>query len=179
MDSWFTSILTSWLLIIIGACTVKYLFDGTSRKLTEDHIDSKKGIKEMSGRSKLTKANSSKKQYDSTAASSLFDSICEEDDKEIATMEGIMKLGEMIGIDASTDIRMLVILWKFEAKTKPGCITRSEFLGGMESSYITDAKGLETSLYTFDPGFLETAGWIINNYHYFIFIACFELRLFF
>ena len=154
MDSWFTLTLTFWLLIIIGACTVKYLFEGR-RKLTEDYLNSKNRIKEMSGRSK---ANSSKKQYDSTAASSLFDSICEDDDKEIATMEGIMKLGEMIGIDASTDIRMLVILWKFEAKTKPSCITRSEFLGGMERSYITDAKGLETSLYTFDPGFLETAG---------------------
>ena len=105
---------------------------------------------------------SSKKAFDITAASSLFDSICEEDDKELATMEGIMKLGEMIGIDASTDIRMLVMLWKFDAKTKPGCITRSEFLTGMKNSYIADAAGLEASLYTFDAGFLETAGGTIN-----------------
>lgn len=114
----------------------------------------------MSGKSKAkakTTASQKVAKVDSEAASALFDSIAEEDDKELATMEGIMKLGEMIGIDASVDVRMLVILWKFGATSKSGCITRSEFVSGMESNYIADAAALQGSLYTFETGFLETA----------------------
>jgi len=64
-------------------------------------------------------------------------------------------LGEILGLDATTDVRILSILWKFGAKTKPGCITKTEFLSGMESSFISDKQGLIDSLYTFDIGFLE------------------------
>ena len=164
MDSWLPPILTSvFFLFIIGACTGRYLFvSDRNRTLDEDPIDDRKRTKEaMSKKGKSSKGGSTsakKSTFEVSAVESLFDSICEEDDKELATMEGIMKLGELIGIDASTDIRMLVMLWKFGAITKAGCITRSEFLSGMEKSYITDVASLKESLYTFDAGFLETSG---------------------
>ena len=59
---------------------------------------------------------------------------------------------------------MLVILWKFGATSKSGCITRSEFVSGMESNYIADAAALQGSLYTFETGFLETAGIAMTNF---------------
>ena len=55
---------------------------------------------------------------------------------------------------------MLVILWKFGATTAPGCITRSEFLSGMESNYIADVAALKSSLYVFETGFLEATGFL-------------------
>lgn len=75
----------------------------------------------------------------------------------LLVLDGIMKLGEIIGIDASSDVRMLMILWKFGAASKQGCITRKEFVSGMETNYIADAEGLKSSLYTFDSGFLESS----------------------
>ena len=47
-------------------------------------------------------------------------------------MSGICQLGEDIGIDAATDVSILVLCWKLGAKAKPGHIMEQEWLQGME-----------------------------------------------
>lgn len=47
-------------------------------------------------------------------------------------MSGICQLGEDIGIDAATDVSILVLCWKLGAKAKPGHIMEQEWLEGME-----------------------------------------------
>lgn len=104
------------------------------------------------------KGKSAKKTvYNNGGAVELFSLLADPENPDIATMEGIFKLGELLEIDASADVRILSILWKFGAISKPGCITKAEFLAGMESNFITDIKGLKDSLYTFDTGFLEAS----------------------
>ena len=48
-------------------------------------------------------------------------------------MSGICQLGEDIGIDAATDVSILVLCWKLGAKAKPGHIMEQEWLEGMEA----------------------------------------------
>lgn len=47
-------------------------------------------------------------------------------------MSGICQLGEDIGIDAATDVSILVLCFKLGAKAKPGHIMESEWANGME-----------------------------------------------
>lgn len=54
-------------------------------------------------------------------------------------------------------MRILVLLWKFGAKTKAGCITKAEFVCGMDLNGIADEGKLCSSLPLFDPGFLDLA----------------------
>jgi len=49
------------------------------------------------------------------------------------------------------------LLWKFGAKSKPGCVTKEEFAAGMEKNNVADEDRLKSSLSLFDPGFLEAA----------------------
>ena len=61
---------------------------------------------------------------------SLLDEDC--DDPDALYMEDIVKLCEQLGIqDPSSDIRVLVMLWKLGAQSKPGCITKDEFTKGI------------------------------------------------
>lgn len=47
-------------------------------------------------------------------------------------MSGICQLGEDIGIDAATDVSILVLCWKLGAKGKPGHVMEAEWVEGME-----------------------------------------------
>lgn len=47
-------------------------------------------------------------------------------------MSGICQLGEEIGVDAATDVSILVLCWKLGAKAKPGHVTEAEWTEGME-----------------------------------------------
>lgn len=47
-------------------------------------------------------------------------------------MGGICQLGEDIGIDAATDVSILVLCFKLGAKAKPGHIMETEWSEGME-----------------------------------------------
>lgn len=56
----------------------------------------------------------------------MFTMISDEEDPTIASMEGICKLCEALGIDALEDIRVLVLLWQLGANDKPAQINKDE-----------------------------------------------------
>ena len=47
-------------------------------------------------------------------------------------MSGICVLGEDIGIDAATDVSILVLCYRLGAKAKPGHVMQDEWMEGME-----------------------------------------------
>lgn len=81
--------------------------------------------------------------------------MADEDDPECMSMEGISTLSETLNMDPSSDVRVLVLMWKLGAVSKPGCISKSEFINGMKSIQKTNAKGLNDYLPMLDPGFIE------------------------
>jgi DCN1-like protein 1/2 len=88
------------------------------------------------------------------AIQEMFDAIAEEDDPDIATMEGISNLADELNIDPLEDIRILVLLHKLGANAKPGQIRRDEWSKGCETlstDTIEKFKGLLPSL---DTGFM-------------------------
>ena len=56
------------------------------------------------------------------AVTKIFASIEDKEDPNTASMEGIWKLYEDLGIDAVEDIRILVLLWQLGANDKPAQI---------------------------------------------------------
>jgi hypothetical protein len=85
----------------------------------------------------------------------MFDEIADEDDNSIATMEGISKLAEHLGIDPMEDIRILVLLYKLGAKSKPAQISRSEWISGCEKLQLDSVDKLKMLLPSLDLGFME------------------------
>lgn len=83
-----------------------------------------------------------------------FDSLADEDDPELISMSGICRMAEILSLDASSDVRILVLLWRLGAKSKPGSITRSEFLEGMRSLQKEKIEDFKSTLAELDPGFL-------------------------
>jgi len=57
--------------------------------------------------------------------SKMFDAYADEDNF-VASLDGLSKLGDDIGIDALEDVRILVLMWKMQAKAKPAQINRDE-----------------------------------------------------
>jgi hypothetical protein len=68
---------------------------------------------------------------------------------------GIAVLGEKVGIDATEDIRILVLLWKMDCK--PGSITLAEWTRGCEKLGVDSWESLKAKLPSLETGFLETA----------------------
>ncbi len=95
--------------------------------------------------------------FDEQAAHNFFNSLADADDTELISMEGISKLCEQLSIDPNTDVRVLVLMWKLGALSKPGSISRTEFIQGMKKLNKCDVGGLITVLPSFDPGFLDRA----------------------
>jgi len=89
-----------------------------------------------------------------TAIAKMFVTIADDDDPNSASMEGISKLCNSIGIDPYEDIRVLVLLWKLGANDKPAQISKEEWSKGcalLQVDSITKFKSLLPSL---DPCFL-------------------------
>ena len=63
-----------------------------------------------------------------------------------------------LSIDPSTDLRALVIMWRLGAFSKPGCITKQEFVKGMKAldTHALQSLGNKIKKNEFDAGFLET-----------------------
>ena len=101
------------------------------------------------------KSSSAKKGFDVEGCESLFNSFADVEDPDIISMDGIQHIGEQLDIDPSSDVKILVICWKLGAVSKPGCITRTEFLKAMESMNFNSISAIKDALPTFDPGFLE------------------------
>ena len=95
---------------------------------------------------------------DEEAVDVLFNSLADEDDPECMNMDGIGTFCEMLDMDPSTDVRLLVLLWKMAAVSKPGTVTRKEFTTGMLTVLKKDSiEGIKSVLSSLDPGFLERA----------------------
>lgn len=92
---------------------------------------------------------------DVKAVERLFDSLVDPDDPDTMYMDGISKMCESLGLDPATDVRVLVLLWKLGAVSKPGCITRNEFVSGFQKLRVGDVDKLKALVPSFDPGFLE------------------------
>lgn len=80
-----------------------------------------------SKKSTTTSVSSSKPVVNEENIVKMFDSLADEDDPELITT-GISTICENLKIDPSSDVRILVLLWKLGAKSKPGSITKSKIL---------------------------------------------------
>jgi hypothetical protein len=103
----------------------------------------------------------------SAAVVALFDSLADPDDPELISMEGLQSLGDKVGLDASSDVKFLVLLWKLGAGSKPGCVTRTEFYKGMRTMRKESLDALRQMIPSLDPGFLERAEF--RDYYKFVF----------
>lgn len=102
-----------------------------------------------------TKKSKQEDVIDYEILEAVFNEFADPDDSEIITMEGISKISEHLGIDPSADVRILVILWRLGSSSKPGVITKAEFIAGMRALRKDSIAGLKELLPSFDPGFLN------------------------
>lgn len=69
---------------------------------------------------------------------------------------GIAALGEKLGLDVESDLRILVLLWKADAK-KPGTLTQQEWMTAAKNDVLQVSNGWESlkeQLPSLDIGFL-------------------------
>lgn len=92
---------------------------------------------------------------DDEAASALFAEIADDDDPSVASMEGISKLCEKLGIDPLEDIRILVLLWKLGSKEKPAQISKDEWMSGCQTLHVDSIDGFIELLPSLELGFLD------------------------
>lgn len=119
-------------------------------------------------------------EFDSVSAEAFYTTLCDPEEPEIISLEGIGSLCESLGIDAASDVRALVLVWKLGAITKPGQITHNEFINGLKNFNVWNIDGLKTLLPSLDPGFLEKSEFRGNiSFYYEIFFRnLFKLSLF-
>jgi len=108
--------------------------------------------------------SSSKKKRGSSSASpgmnnesaeKLFQEIADEDDDQVAGMEGISQLCEQLNIDPLEDMRVLVLLWKMGANEKPAQISKQEWMQGCTKLQVDSVAKFESILPSLDTGFLD------------------------
>jgi hypothetical protein len=110
----------------------------------------------FSSKKKATPAPAPASNFDTKAANGLFDSlILDPEDPDVLYMDGISKLCDSLQLDPAADVRVLVLLWKLGAVSKPGAITRTEFVAGLQKLQASDVSKLKSLLPSFDPGFLD------------------------
>jgi len=90
----------------------------------------------------------------SKAVSKMFDEIAEDDDPNVATMEGICAFAEKLDIDPMEDIRILVLLQKMGANEKPAQISREEWIKGCEKLQTDSIQKFKDLLPSLDTGFM-------------------------
>jgi len=112
-------------------------------------------ISTVSSDNPTTMTPSDDAQLNEASITSMFDSLAEEDNPYVVSMEGITNLCESLEIDPMEDIRILVLLWKMGANAQPGHINRDEWMKGciqLKADSIAKLKKLMPGL---DVGFLE------------------------
>jgi hypothetical protein len=85
----------------------------------------------------------------------LFQSLADPEDPETISIEGLGALCEKLGIDASADVRALVLAMKLGSKSKPGRITHEEFLEACKRLQVSNEDQIRAKLPALDPGFME------------------------
>jgi len=85
----------------------------------------------------------------------LFKTYADEESPDVMDMEGISRLSEALGIDPTADVRILVLMWRLGAVSKPGQVSCDEFQNGMENVGCDTIESLVELAPSLDPGFLE------------------------
>lgn len=109
---------------------------------------------------KPTSASTAKRSTPSSSVPSaereeFFNSLADPEDPESISIEGLGSLCEQLGIDASSDIRALVLAQKLGAGSHPGKITRAEFLEGTRLMNVGSVAQIQARLPSLDPGFMD------------------------
>lgn len=94
-------------------------------------------------------------QVDEAAVNAMFDAIADPEDDSIANMEGISTLCEHLGIDPVEDVRILVLLHKLGARSKPAQITREEWVEGCHRLRVDSLDKFKALLPSLELGFME------------------------
>mmetsp|Transcript_11568 Transcript_11568/g.24402 ORF Transcript_11568/g.24402 Transcript_11568/m.24402 type:complete len:270 (+) Transcript_11568:227-1036(+) len=92
---------------------------------------------------------------DEAAALKLFEDISDQEDPNVANMEGISTLCEQLGIDPLEDVRVLVLLWKMGAAKKPAEICKEEWMQGCNNLRVDSIDKFKALLPSLDIGFLD------------------------
>lgn len=130
------------------------MFKGAATKGSAVAAKSLKGKTTSSSSSSIASTNIA--ALDEKKVDALFTSLADEDDCDFMSMDGIEKLCEKLKIDPSTDVRLLVLLWKMKAIAKPGSVSRKEFTEGMMTVLKKDTlEAVKGDLSSLDPGFIE------------------------
>ena len=87
----------------------------------------------------------------------LFAKYAAADDGSVMDMEGISNLSQALSIDPTSDVRILALMWRLGACSKPGQISLSEFEAGMQRLGCETLESLAPVTPGLDPGFLERA----------------------
>ena len=77
------------------------------------------------------------------------------DEGNVASMEGISVLCEKLDLDPLEDVRVLVLMWKMEATSKPAQITKDEWMRGCERLQIDSVDKFQELLPSLELGFLD------------------------
>jgi hypothetical protein len=85
----------------------------------------------------------------------MFGKYADEDDPNSMSMDGIGMLCDDLELDPTADIRVLVLLYKLGAASKPGVCLASEWRAGMESMGASSVEDLKVRLAGMDTGFME------------------------
>lgn len=70
-------------------------------------------------------------------------------------MTGICKLCEQLSIDPLEDVRVLVLLHKIGANSKPAQMTRDEWISGCTTLQLDHIDKIRALVPGLDPGFME------------------------
>lgn len=84
----------------------------------------------------------------------MFDGLCDEDDSTVADLEGISKLCEQLSLDPYEDVRVLVLLYKLGANSKPSQITREEWIEGCHTLKLDSIAKFKAFIPQLDTGFM-------------------------
>lgn len=96
----------------------------------------------------------------------IYSQCLDSDNPDRIELEGISRLCELVELDAE-DIKTLVLLWKLGANSRPGTLTREEFLNGMKKLGVDTLPALKALIPSFDPGFLMDADF--RSFYKFVF----------
>lgn len=113
------------------------------------------------GKSKSAKTSAKSKdiakEKQSSVAEAIFAQFADEDDAELMSMDGVANFCDAVGLDATSDVKALCLLWRIGSTSKPGAVTKQEFIGGFPKLNVSSLDDLKQNISQFDPGFLEVS----------------------
>ena len=89
------------------------------------------------------------------SALALFNKYADPENPFAINAEGISKFADDLEIDPTTDLRILVLLHRMGANSKPGEISQAEWNEGCRKLNVFDIEGFKGLLTRLDPGFME------------------------